>query len=207
MYFNEKNESTNIDRQFKKKRSLSFNSMNKLFIIGGIILGLFLIILVIVLLFRNTTRYKITLYGDTEISIYQGTLYNEQGYSATDNKNNNLNSEVKVESNLDNNTLGTYTITYSLNKVSIKRTINVIERPEIITVIHLIGSKNIKVPVGGTYTEPGCKAIDNLDGDISNKIRVSGSVDTNTKGIYRLIYSVVNSSNVTTTEERIVTVE
>ena len=208
MYFNERNENTNIDGQFKKQKKVSFDTMKKYIIIGGIILALFVIALIIILLVANRTKYSITLNGSSEITIYQGTTYNEPGYDAYDNKNNHLNEEVKVMSNLDRNTLGTYTITYTIHNVSVSRKINVVERPNIITVIHIKGDKTMYLSVGQTFIDPGCEsAIDAIDGDITYKIVRTGNVDTSRKGTYRIVYSVINSSNVTTSEVRTVIVE
>lgn len=40
----------------------------------------------------------------------------------------------------------------------------------------------------------GIKAIDNIDGDITDKITIKGSVDTNKYGKYQVVYSVTDSS-------------
>ena len=124
-----------------------------------------------------------------------------------DNKKNNLNNEVTVKSNLDSNTIGTYTITYSLHDITKIRTVKVVAKPDIITVIHLNGEKNIYLNVGETFNEPGYSAIDAIDGDLTDKVKVSGSFDTSNIGTYRIIYSVVNSSGVTTSETRTIIVQ
>ena len=52
----------------------------------------------------------------------------------------------------------------------------------------------------------GVKAVDNADGDLTHKITISGSVNTNKVGVYYLTYSVTDSSGNTTTQERQITV-
>ncbi len=52
----------------------------------------------------------------------------------------------------------------------------------------------------------GVSAYDVDDGDLTNAIMVSGTVDTNTPGSYLLTYNVTNSSNKTVTVTRTVTV-
>jgi uncharacterized protein (TIGR02145 family) len=47
--------------------------------------------------------------------------------------------------------------------------------------------------MGSTFVDPGATAFDEEDGDISNSIQVSGSVDTNTHGTYVLAYNVTDS--------------
>ena len=50
------------------------------------------------------------------------------------------------------------------------------------------------------------KATDNEDGDITSKVKVSGSVDTNKVGSYEIVYSVVDSGNLETTKTITITV-
>ena len=112
-----------------------------------------------------------------------------------------------MKSNLDSASIGTYTIIYSLNNKSITRTINVIEKPDIITVIHLTGEKNMNLKLDEEFSEPGYKAIDAIDGDLTDQVIVNGNVDTSQKGTYKIVYSVINSAGVTTFETRTIVVE
>jgi len=48
--------------------------------------------------------------------------------------------------------------------------------------------------VGDSYAEEGATAIDNIDGDISANIVITGSVDTTTAGSYTLTYNVSDAS-------------
>jgi len=61
-------------------------------------------------------------------------------------------------------------------------------------VITLIGSANVSVTQGDNYTDEGATATDNVDGDLTSSISVSGNVDTATIGNYTLTYSVSDSS-------------
>ena len=60
-------------------------------------------------------------------------------------------------------------------------------------VITLNGDSVIEIYMGSTFVDPGATAYDEEDGDISNSIQVSGSVDTNTHGTYVLAYNVTDS--------------
>ncbi len=204
MYFNQK-EDTNIDKALRKRKRINFDK--KTLKIGGIILGIIVVILLVILLFARMTRRYLVLNGSTNITVYQGSIYNEPGYNAYDNKKNNLNNEVIVESNLDTNTIGTYKITYTLYGKTKTRTIKVVAKPAIVTVIHLNGDKNVYLNVGTTYNEPGYSAIDATDGDLTSKVKVNSNVDTSKRGTYRIIYSVVNSNGVTTSETRTIIVQ
>lgn len=73
--------------------------------------------------------------------------------------------------------------------------------------ITLNGEKNITINVGDTYTEQGATAKDDKDGDISNKIEISGTVNTSKAGKYTISYTVKNSSGKTATVKRTITVK
>lgn len=45
-------------------------------------------------------------------------------------------------------------------------------------VITLFGDKEITLTVGDKYTEPGAVATDNVDGDLTKKIKITGKVNT-----------------------------
>ena len=207
MYFNDSKENTNIDNEFNSKEKFDFSKYKKIIIIAGAVLLLLIIIILIAVLAKGKKNYFVTLEGDENITIYKGAVYNEPGYSGFDNKKNDLTSEVTVKDNLDTESTGTYTIIYSLHDKSATRTINVIERPDVITIIRLTGDKNMTLKVGDTFTDPGYKAVDAIDGDLTDKVKKTGNVDTATKGTYRIVYSVVNSKGITTTEVRTIIVE
>ncbi len=59
-------------------------------------------------------------------------------------------------------------------------------------VIKLVGSNPYYLLKGKTYEEPGYEAFDSLNNNISQRIIVSGKVDTNTPGTYEITYRVDN---------------
>ncbi|MBR3163499.1 MAG: transglycosylase domain-containing protein [Clostridia bacterium] len=73
--------------------------------------------------------------------------------------------------------------------------------------ITLNGKPSMTLTVGETFTDPGATAKDDKDGDITSKITTKGSVDTTKAGSYTISYTVSNSSGVTTTVKRTVTVK
>lgn len=203
MYFNDRREDTNIDSEFKKKKTISLEKLKKIIILSAVCFIIFIIILIIIIKAKNKVEYFISLNGEPEITIFEGNTFNDPGYNAYDSKDNNLYDEVIIETNLDENTVGTYIIRYTLHDKYVERTINVLEKPAIRTIITLKGDKNIYINVGDTFKDPGIEsAVDMTDGDITNKVTVQGTVDTSKKGLNRIIYSVTNSKGETTTEER-----
>ncbi|MED4063108.1 Ig-like domain-containing protein [Priestia megaterium] len=59
----------------------------------------------------------------------------------------------------------------------------------------ITGAINKTVKVNSTFnSKAGVTATDNVDGNLTNSIQVSGSVNTKKKGVYTLTYSVVDTS-------------
>jgi PKD repeat protein len=62
-------------------------------------------------------------------------------------------------------------------------------------VITLTGAADIDIEVGGTFTDEGATAADNVDGDLTSSIVVGGDVvDTNTSGTYVITYDVSDAA-------------
>ncbi|HEV7231608.1 MAG TPA: DUF5011 domain-containing protein [Bacteroidia bacterium] len=76
--------------------------------------------------------------------------------------------------------------------------------------IRLIGGESIAMflpNVAGTapaYVDPGFTAMDNIDKDVTNKVKVYGTVNTNVKGTYSLVYSVKDAAGNVATSKRTV---
>ena len=139
------------------------------------------------------------------ISLTSGNLYQvsyakefiEPGYKAIDNLDGDITSKVKVEGSVNTKKLGTYTLTYtvkdsSLNETKVTRDVVVVDN--ISPSLTLNGSNVINISTGGSYSEAGYKAIDNLDGDITNKVSVSNGVNSSVAGVYYVTYYVTDSS-------------
>ena len=73
-------------------------------------------------------------------------------------------------------------------------------------VLTLKGDAVIEIVEGGTYTEPGYTATDDVDGDITHKVTVSGVVASAYAGEYRLTYSVSDKAGNESTAARTVIV-
>lgn len=74
-------------------------------------------------------------------------------------------------------------------------------------VITLLGDAVVSINVGDTFTDPGATANDNADGDLTSAIVVTGTVDTDTEGSYKLDYNVSDAAgNAAATVSRTVNV-
>lgn len=81
------------------------------------------------------------------------------------------------------------------------------KKDEIAPIITLNGQKEITINLNDSYKDDGCKAEDNLDGDITSKVTITGEVDTKKEGEYTITYTVEDSSNNKTVETRKVIVK
>ena len=93
--------------------------------------------------------------------------------------------------------------TYCTNH-NAENTKKIAQNPPTIT---LKGEKTITLNVGDKYTEAGATAKDEVDGDLTNKIEISGTVNTAKEGKYEITYTVTSSSAKTTTVKREVVVK
>lgn len=106
------------------------------------------------------------------------------------------------------NEVGMYTLTYNVSDSAgnaapeARRTVHVIAPP----VLTLNGPAEVTIPRGGSFSDPGATADDAYYGNLSNRIEVSGSVDTQALGVYRLRYTVANPIGQTAEATRTVTV-
>ena len=73
-------------------------------------------------------------------------------------------------------------------------------------VITLKGSTSDAIIVGSKYTDPGYSASDKCDGDLTESVKVDGSVNSSKIGTYTITYQVSNSIGKTTTKKRTIKV-
>ena len=130
------------------------------------------------------------------------TNFKEPGYTAIDNYDGDLTSKV-VSNIVDGKVL--YEITdNSGNKGTATREFK--NKDTTKPTITLNGFNTEYILIGNKYTESGYEVKDNCDKNLKSKVKVSGSVDTNTKGTYTLTYEVSDLSGNKTTVERKVTI-
>ena len=145
---------------------------------------------------KDTTKPEITLNGSPTITLVKGQPYNELGATCTDNYDATCNI-VTTGGPVDSNTLGktiiTYTATDAAGNTSTKtREVTIVMGN--IPVITLVGNSPVNVELGDTYTDGGATAKDAEDGDLTAKIKKTGTVDTSRVGTYEISYDVTDSS-------------
>lgn len=59
--------------------------------------------------------------------------------------------------------------------------------------IELIGEEEVTISKGEKYNDLGAKAVDSTGKDVSDKIRIDNTVNTNKEGTYTVTYSIGNS--------------
>lgn len=126
--------------------------------------------------------------GSNTIDIEVNSKYIEKGANVLF-FTKNLNNDVLITTNLDITKIGTYEVKYSLkynNKIiTSKKTINIVDNTK--PTIELKNKENSVACPNGKYYEQGYSAIDNYDGDITDKVLV-------TKKYNNWIYTVKDSS-------------
>ena len=143
--------------------------------------------------------------GSSIINLALGQAYNELGATAIDAVDGNLTAFISIESDVDVDTAGSYTVTYSAtdaagNTGAIGRTVNV-SVDSTAPVITLVGDNPVTHPQGTAYSDAGATASDNADGDISADIITTGaSFNANVVGSYTVRYNVSDSAGNQATE-------
>lgn len=131
------------------------------------------------------------------IEIIKNATYSDAGATALDNLDGDISADVVTVNPVNTSIVGSYTVRYNVSDLSgnaaseITRTVNVIAGD--IPTITLVGSGSITQEVGDPYTDLGATYSDSEDG--SGNVVASGSVDTNTPGVYTLYYDFTDSSD------------
>lgn len=84
--------------------------------------------------------------------------------------------------------------TYNSTPTAVKDTKNKTILDTIAPTITLKGKEEISIYINSTYKDEGCTAQDNIDGDITNKVVITGEVNTKKEGTYIITYTVQDSS-------------
>ena len=137
----------------------------------------------------------ISLFGSDEFEILRGSDYADSGYQAIDNIDGDITENVAVTGTVDTSTPGVYNITYSVSDksnnsaISKKRTVTVVA-DKVPPVLKINGQNELNIKAGVSYVELGASATDNIDGDLTDSITISGAVNVNQPGVYVITYAV-----------------
>lgn len=145
----------------------------------------------------DTTAPTITLNGSTPINVEVGSVYADDGATATDTVDGTRTANIITVNPVNTNVLGTYTVTYDVSDVAgnaatqVTRTVNVVDTTK--PVISLVGSPTVSVHFNDPYSDEGATASDNVDGTITGSIVTVNSVNTGALGTYTVTYNVTDS--------------
>ena len=142
---------------------------------------------------------EITLEGDLEYKLSYGKQFEEPGYKAIDNYDGDITDKVEITEYQvnDDETDLYYKVTDSSGNTA-EKVRKVFKVDDIKPVIELNGDGTIILDIGQEYKELGATAYDEKDGDLTDRIEISGDVNTNEEGNYSVTYTVKdNNANVT----------
>ena len=159
---------------------------------------------------ENKLEKKVTVYDDVkpEIIVDEELSFCKNGnvgngkYHASDNYDGDLTDKVKLTIEGDKSYLEVEDSSGNKETIEVKA-LEFTSQP----VITLKGNQNMSLLVGGTYKEEGATASDICDGDISDKIEISGEVNTKSPGSYTITYSVTNSDGLKAETKRTIKVQ
>ncbi len=134
---------------------------------------------------------EITLNGGNNITLCPNESFIEPGYTAIDNYDSDITDKVIIIN--DGDSLIYSVIDSYNNEIKIRREINKIDIEQ--PVLTLNGNLSQNLVIGTPYYEKGFIANDNCDGNITNKVKVTGNVDVNKIGTYKIKYDITDSSN------------
>ncbi|MCR9942615.1 immunoglobulin-like domain-containing protein [Vibrio owensii] len=146
--------------------------------------------------------------GISDVRVHHGSSFDPYaGVTASDKEDGDLTNSITVEGSVDVNTVGTYVLVYSVKDSDNNET----KQSRTVVVYSLVpefeGVTDTTIQLGDAFDPmAGVKATDAEDGDLTDQIRVEGSVDVNVLGVYDLVYRVTDSANQTTTAQRSVIV-
>jgi hypothetical protein len=151
----------------------------------------------------DITSPVITLLGDDPQTVILDSAYTELGANVTDNLDSS--PTLTIDSSAVNvSTVGSYNVLYDAvdeagnSATQVARMVNVVDTTA--PVITLLGDSPLNLALGQEFVDPGAEALDNVDGDISANVEVTGTVDTETIGSYELHYNVSDTAGNSATE-------
>lgn len=182
-------------RKRRKRQIIQHTLISGLVVLGSLVL---LTILALVVFNKNEIVFSIKdnetvtcEYGGKHAPAvkawYRGTLIHKKGKEIA----------VTTDGKVDYKKLGTYKVSYTASNKdltkTVKRIIEVVDKKE--PKIELVSDGKHYTPTGGIYQEEGYKAVDDYDGDITDKVTKEQKDDV-------ITYTVKDSSGNTATATR-----
>ena len=146
----------------------------------------------------DNTAPVITLKGEQSVTVKVGENYEDAGATAHDDVDGDITQSIEITGLIITAAPGVYTLTFNVKDksgnaaVSEVRTVRVVD--EVAPVITLKGEQSVTVKVGENYEDAGATAHDDVDGDITQSIEITGLIITGTPGVYTLTFKVKDKS-------------
>ncbi|MFF2289341.1 immunoglobulin-like domain-containing protein [Peribacillus butanolivorans] len=127
--------------------------------------------------------------------VYNSAFNSKSGVTAKDNLDGSLTSKIKVTGTVNTKKKGTYTLKYTVtdqskNVTTVTRKITIDSTKPVIS-----GAKDKTISYNSEFNpKSGVTAKDNLDGSLTSKLKITGTVNTKKKGTYTLTYTVTDKS-------------
>lgn len=163
---------------------------------------------------EDVVKPVISISGNNPDTITKGDTWSEPNVTAEDDVDGNLTNSITKEGSVNTNSVGKYSIIYSVSDNSdniAKDTLIVVVIEENIEdntapVITIDGDNPDTISVGSNWSEPNVSAVDNVDGNITQSIKKTGSVDANKIGKYEITYSVSDEAGNSSSKKLVVVV-
>ncbi len=151
----------------------------------------------------DVTPPQIQLYSREGTYVVPGGEYFEEGYTAYDLCDGDLSE--RVVRTQKGNVITYYVEDNAGNSAQVQR--ELVYYDPVPPELTLKGESAVVLTAGDGYSEPGYTAWDAWDGDLTEQVEISGSVDPDKAGTYQLTYSVTDSYDNTVTASRTVLVK
>lgn len=159
----------------------------------------------------GTDTVKPTIEGVTNKTLIVNQNFDPTlGVKATDNADGNVTKYINIDGIVDTTEAKTYILIYTVadsvgNQTKVKRTIT-IKKDKVKPTLSGIGNKTLHRNTIFNATA-GVKANDNIDGNITNDLKITGTVNMKKAGKYTLTYTITDSSGNKTMKKRVIIVK
>ncbi|MBQ9024625.1 MAG: DUF5011 domain-containing protein [Bacilli bacterium] len=158
---------------------------------------------------KNTTEFSLK--GDEKVVLEVGVdEYVEEGFTAKSN-GKLINDKVTIKNNVNTKKVGNYVVLYNLkiNYLNVDKTlvrkvyVKDTKKPD----LTINSDREINLYLGDEFEYPTYAALDDYDGDITNKVKVKSNIDLTKEGTYEINYIVNDSSNNEVTDKIVVNIQ
>ena len=128
------------------------------------------------------TPPALVLNGVSPTTVMKDSVFTDPGASAIDETDGDLTNSIVVTGTVDTSTIGDYTLTYTVSDLStnesvISRIVKVVDGADTTPpVITLLGEETITIEAGTPFNDPGVRAGDDRDGDLSDIVFLDNSL-------------------------------